>query len=224
MKAASPEFSQCRRSLLRVVRGGVAVGVGTTVVLLKPQALGPVVVLGIGALLWSWRGRSIRAYLLRARLRRTTYLLMIMASVAVICWIGSLWACLGAISRVAGHGVHLVVSNGVVGIQWIRTSSPAGFDVRILRTSSVAPGRYHRYHHLPLPSWSTTMGFQSIISFILSVPLWTICLTLCVAAALASMKRRYAKPGVCPGCGYNLQGNQSSVCPECGLQLNGGTG
>lgn len=38
---------------------------------------------------------------------------------------------------------------------------------------------------------------------------------------LAWTWRRMYRPGTCPICGYDLQGNVSGRCPECGLQLGG---
>lgn len=29
----------------------------------------------------------------------------------------------------------------------------------------------------------------------------------------------WGEPDTCPGCGYNLTGNQSGRCPECGLRV-----
>ena len=36
------------------------------------------------------------------------------------------------------------------------------------------------------------------------------------AACRALARRRHARPGLCPACGYDLTANISGVCPECG--------
>ena len=41
------------------------------------------------------------------------------------------------------------------------------------------------------------------------------------AARRAMRRRRWARAGLCRGCGYNLYGNPTGVCPECGTRRRG---
>jgi hypothetical protein len=59
----------------------------------------------------------------------------------------------------------------------------------------------------------------------LIVPLWLPILLTALPPAWLVLgqvrRRRWARSGRCPGCGYNLMGNLSGVCPECGTPARG---
>ena len=52
------------------------------------------------------------------------------------------------------------------------------------------------------------------------VPHWFLTLIFAILPAIWLLKwnkRRKLAPNACPGCGYDLTGNESGVCPECGV-------
>ena len=56
----------------------------------------------------------------------------------------------------------------------------------------------------------------------LYTPHWFITLIFALGPAIWLIKwnkRRKLSPNTCPGCGYDLTGNESGACPECGAQL-----
>ena len=73
------------------------------------------------------------------------------------------------------------------------------------------------------------LGFQIlrtksvyVESVSLSAPHWFITLILAILPAIWLFKwnkRRKLGPNACPGCGYDLRGNETGVCPECGVGL-----
>jgi len=65
------------------------------------------------------------------------------------------------------------------------------------------------------PSWRT------MVLLMMGMPLVMGVLGAAFPCILAWTWRRMHRPGTCPICGYDLQGNVSGRCPECGLQLGG---
>ncbi len=61
---------------------------------------------------------------------------------------------------------------------------------------------------VPVVVWSHLLpgASSAIVAFVSVVAL----------SAVARFRYRYRKPGVCPRCEYDLQGNPDSGCPECG--------
>ena len=59
--------------------------------------------------------------------------------------------------------------------------------------------------------------------YALVTPHWFPILILAVLPAIWLYKwnkRRKLGPNACPGCGYDLTGNETGVCPECGVGAN----
>ena len=65
-----------------------------------------------------------------------------------------------------------------------------------------------------IPSWGSLRG-----GWFMVVPLWPLIVSLAVAGAYSSWRRRRPRTGHCVTCGYNLKGNVSGVCPECGTAV-----
>jgi len=66
------------------------------------------------------------------------------------------------------------------------------------------------------PDWS------GVIRNLVQVPHWFLALFFTIFPTIWFIKwnkRRKLGPNACPGCGYDLTGNESGACPECGAQL-----
>ena len=53
----------------------------------------------------------------------------------------------------------------------------------------------------------------------IAMPIWILCLPLCLALAVIWWRDRSHQADHCQTCGYDLTGNTSGRCPECGASL-----
>lgn len=148
--------------------------------------------------------------------RRSRVRFFIGAVIAV--WLISLFS--HAAVRI-GH-LMLSVGGGIVHTAYFYDANdlPAwmndGWDAGLIRANELKIGWWLR--QVLAASFRLPGYRRNSIGQVVTIPLWT------VAALLVPMylwrtnrlRRRFARVGHCPKCGYDLTGNESGVCPECG--------
>ena len=115
-------------------------------------------------------------------------------------------------------GVMVIPKRGRVDLLYFpRTSQDSGF-LRIASSPHIIGGTDYARRVLGFGGGRTPSGGRFV-----SVPFWFIAVMFALPAVVmvrGEWRRRKVRPGLCPGCGYDVRATPER-CPECGRVLAG---
>jgi hypothetical protein len=149
-------------------------------------------------------------------------LLLLLATVGL--WVDS-QAGYGTVVRYGSGRDGFVLKSSIVGL-WIELE-------HLIPPNSLYRALSHQTVHDSRDEWglrTTIAGFSGKSSsgawgyyYRAILPHWFLTLIFAIGPAIWLFKwnkRRKLGPNACPGCGYDLTGNESGECPECGAVTN----